>query len=71
MILNLDSGKYHGLSPDGGRMLEVMETAPSVRAAAETLAVEYDQPLETIENDIADFCNDLLERNLIELSPAA
>jgi coenzyme PQQ synthesis protein D (PqqD) len=67
VILNLETGKYHGLSPSGGRMLEVLEKAPNVRAAAENLAAEYNQPIETIQQDITEFCIDLLDRRLIEV----
>ncbi len=67
VILNLQSGTYHGLNPTGGRMLEALERAPTVGEAAGRLAEEYGQPLEDIERDLCDFCSDLLERGLIEL----
>lgn len=66
VVLNLQSGKYHGLNPTGGRMLEVLAAAPTVRDAAAKLADEYDRPLEEIERDLCDFCADLLDRGLIE-----
>jgi phosphoribosylamine-glycine ligase len=68
VVLNLQTGKYHGLNPTGGRMLEVVQRAQSVREAAEKLAAEYEQPLGDIERDLAAFCRDLVERGLVELS---
>ena len=65
--MNLETGMYHGLNRVGGRMLEILEQAPSIRAAAEKLAAEFDQPVATIETDLRAFCSDLLERGLIEL----
>src|SRR5687767_1303005 len=67
VVLNLQTGKYHGLSPTGGRMLEMLERSPTVREAAARLASEYGQPLETIEADLCEFCVALHERGLIEL----
>lgn len=68
VVLNLQSGKYHGLNPTGGRMLEAMEHAPTVAAAAERLAGEYGVPRQEIEGDLCDFCRELAERCLIVLA---
>jgi hypothetical protein len=67
VVLNLESGKYHGLNPVAGRMLETLERTPKVRDAAAKLAGEFGRPQEEIEQDLATFCRDLLERGLIEL----
>jgi hypothetical protein len=67
VVVNLETGIYHGLNRVGGRMLEILERAPSIRVAAEKLAAEFDQPIATIETDLRAFCSDLLERGLIEL----
>ena len=68
VVLNLQTGRYHGLNPSAGRMLAVLETEGRVRDAAGTLAEEYDQPLDLIERDLARLCRQLLERKLIEFS---
>jgi hypothetical protein len=70
VVLNLQTGTYHGLNPVGGRMLETLERSPTVQVAAETLAGEYEQPLDEIQRDLLEFCTDLLERGLIEVKPA-
>ncbi len=66
VVLNLETGKYHGLNPVAGRMLAVLEQGGTVQEAARQLAAEYDQPLGTIEEDLCALCKDLLERGLIE-----
>jgi hypothetical protein len=68
VVLNLQTGKYHGVNPTGGRMIELLERCDTVRQAAEKLAAEYQRPVEEIEADMADFCRDLVERGLIELA---
>jgi Coenzyme PQQ synthesis protein D (PqqD) len=68
VVLNLESGKYHGLNPVGGRMLELLDKNGNVRAVAGRLAEEFDRPQAEIEGDLAEFCADLAERGLIELS---
>lgn len=67
VVLNLQTGKYHGLNPTAGRMLVALTEQGSVRAAAASIAAEYDQPAEATERDICDLCGALLERGLIEI----
>lgn len=67
VVLNLQTGKYHGLNPTAGRMLEVLESENSVGEAAARIASEYGQPTEQIENDLLALCADLAERDLIEI----
>jgi coenzyme PQQ synthesis protein D (PqqD) len=69
VVLNLQTGKYHGLNPTGGRMIELLERSDTVGQAAAKLAAEYERPVEEIETDLSHFCRDLVERGLIELSP--
>jgi hypothetical protein len=67
VVLNLQTGKYHGLNPTAGRMLETLERADSVLAAATVAAGEYEQPQATTERDMCKLCSSLLERDLIEI----
>jgi coenzyme PQQ synthesis protein D (PqqD) len=67
VILNLETGKYHGVNPTGGRMLAVLLDRREVRAAAEVLANEFKRPLAEIAADVCAFCRDLSARGLIEL----
>ena len=68
VILNLKTGKYHGLNPTAGAMLTELERGATVAEAAAQLAASYDRPVEEIEQDLSDLCLDLLERGLIELT---
>ena len=67
VVLNLQTGKYHGLNRTGGRMLELLEREPTVGDAAAKLAAEFAQPSEQIEADLCEFCSDLAARDLIVL----
>jgi hypothetical protein len=67
VMLNLQTGKYHGLNATAGRMLEELERTPCVRDAAAALAESFDQTLDTIEQDLCLLCGSLLERGLIEI----
>jgi hypothetical protein len=67
VVLNLDTGKYHGLNPTAGRMLEVLEVSETVEAAAAQLAQEYGRGLEEIRRDLYKLCVELRERGLLEL----
>ena len=67
VVLNLQTGKYHGLNPTAGRMLEVLESKDSVGQAAAEIASEYGQPIDQVEQDLCELCADLAERGLIEV----
>jgi hypothetical protein len=70
VILNLETGKYHGLNTTGGRMLQVLQHSGTVRASAPALAEEFGQPEERIVNDLSARCADLAERGLLVFDDA-
>ena len=71
VVLNLKSGKYHGLNPTGGHMFEVLAKVGSVREAAALIADEYGRPFDEISGDLCIFCLDLERRGLIVLGDTA
>ncbi len=66
VVLNLETGKYHGLNATAGRMLEALERADCVRDAAAMLATDYEQDQSVVERDLCELCQSLLVRGLIE-----
>src|SRR5687768_12528437 len=67
VLLNIQTGQYHGLNPTAGRMLAVLDKVDSVEEAAKQLAREFEQPVDRIEADLSEFCAGLLERKLLEI----
>jgi Coenzyme PQQ synthesis protein D (PqqD) len=67
VVLNLQTGKYHGLNATAGRMLEELERASRAADAAVVLAELYGQPRAVLEQDVCELCQSLLERGLIEV----
>jgi Coenzyme PQQ synthesis protein D (PqqD) len=67
VVLNLHTGRYHGLNPTAGRMLVALEKARCVRDAASVIAEQYGQSRELVERDVCELCTLLLSRELIEL----
>jgi coenzyme PQQ synthesis protein D (PqqD) len=67
VVLNLETGRYHGLNHTAGRMLAALERHGAVRPAAVEVAEELEQPLERIERDLCELCGQLAERGLLEL----
>jgi hypothetical protein len=65
VILNLDSGMYHGLNATAAKMLETLDSGVPVRQAIDTLAAEFDQPRDAIERDVLSLCRALGDRGLI------
>ena len=70
VILNLNTGRYHGVNPTGGFMLELLDKLGSVEDAAEALAREYGLSSEQAADDLCEFCVDLEQRGLITRSGA-
>lgn len=68
VVLNLRTGKYHGLNPTAGKMLEVLEETPTVGDSVPELAGEYGVEQAQIESDLITLCRGLLERGLIEIA---
>lgn len=66
VILNLDSGEYHGLNGTAARMLEVLKARGSVAVAVDELTREFGQPPDVIERDVVALCAALVDRGLIE-----
>jgi hypothetical protein len=65
VVLNLRTGKYHGLNPTAGKMLEALDAAPTVADAVPELTNEYGVEREQIERDLLTLTRGLLERELI------
>lgn len=68
VILNLDSGRYFGLSETGARMWAALSTSESIQAAHESLLREYDVDAELLQQDLDNLIQQLLEHGLIEIN---
>jgi hypothetical protein len=67
VVLNLATGRYHGLNTTAGRMLEVVAGCDTIGEAAVRIAAEYGQPLQEVERDLCELCVHLAERGLLEI----
>jgi hypothetical protein len=67
VVLNLQTGHYHGLNPTAGRMLDALGQAQSIAAAARIVADHYRQPRADVERDLCELCSRLLARGVVEL----
>jgi len=71
IVLNLQTGKYHGLNPTAGSMLAALQRTACLRDAVAVVAKEYAQPCAAVEQDMRALCSALLDRGLIELNGEA
>ena len=67
VVVNLRSGKYHGLNPTAARMLDVLSGSPTVEDGVRDLAHEFDVDEQRIRSDVSTLCQALLDRELVEL----
>jgi hypothetical protein len=71
VVLNLESGRYHGLNPTAGRMLELLGELGDVDSVVARIADETGAPATRVADDLREFCSSLVERGLIEVERAA
>jgi hypothetical protein len=71
VLLNIDTGLYHGMDSIGSRFFEVMLECADLEAAVATLLDEFEATAEQIRADLIGYCTDLVERGLIELEGSA
>jgi len=67
VVLNLESGRYHGLNRTAGRMLELLGELGAVDSVAERLVQETGASEARVGGDLREFCASLVERGLIEV----
>lgn len=67
VLLNLQTGQYHGLNHSGSRMLEVLAEVGDFDTAAGLLATEFAHPVDEISADLSELCQALAERALVEI----
>src|ERR671915_475793 len=68
IVLNLQTGIYHGLNVTAGRMFDLLHRTGDFNDTADALVAEYDRTAAEIKRDLRALCGDLLQRGLIELS---
>jgi hypothetical protein len=69
VVLNLQTGRYHGLNPTGGRILQLLVETASIDESAARLAQESGRGVDEIRADVQAFCDDLVVRGLVEIVP--
>jgi hypothetical protein len=70
VILNLETGQYHGLNPTAGRMLGALEASDSIGGAVAALAREFGISYDEVNRDLLELCEALSDRGLLELDEA-
>lgn len=69
VLLNLETGQYHGLNPTARRMFELMLERNGTAGVARAVAEEYGRAESDVEDDLVQLCRALAERDLVELDP--
>lgn len=69
VVLNVNTGHYHGLNATGGVMLDVLMASPTIEAAVARLVERYEAPADQLEADVLEFVEQLGSRGLITLQP--
>lgn len=67
VVLNLRTGRYHGLHPLSGRMLAALESGRTVAAAARVVAEQHGESRQALERDLCALCDRLRERDIVRV----
>lgn len=70
VVLNIETGMYYGLNETAGRMMQVLESSPTLHDALHRLIAEFGVPEEALAPDLLALCNDLGAKGLIEFQLA-
>jgi hypothetical protein len=71
VVLNLETGQYHGLNPMAGEMLTALQETDTVDAAAQRIAERHGVEIARVHVDMCALCESLAERGLISVEHAA
>jgi hypothetical protein len=67
VVLNLRTGRYHGLHPLSGQMLAALERGRTVAAAARAVAERHGESRQKLEHDLCELCDRLRERDIVRV----
>ena len=70
VLLNVATGKYHGLNGVGSRIWELIQESNPMGMVLAALLYEFEVPSETLENDLRQFLGVLQSKGLIEVHEA-
>lgn len=70
VVLNLDSGRYHGLDPVGSRVWALVQEAIRFDALRTRLLAEYEVDEPTLDGDLRRLLAEMAEAGLVEVRPA-
>lgn len=65
IMLNLQTGTYHGLNPTAGKMLETLQQHEVISEAAAAITDHYSADAAVVESDMLALCSGLVERGLL------
>lgn len=69
VILNVETGRYHGLRGTGVRIWELLRDGTTIAEIERALVQEYDVEPETCRADLLELVRDLRSAGLVEIDP--
>ena len=67
VILSTESGKYYGLDEVGTRMWNLLSRHGQIEPAYHALLAEYDVTEDTLQQDLLDLVDELVDEGLLRL----
>ena len=66
VLLDINSGHYFGLNEVGSRIVELVKDATTIRQVLDQMLSEYDVDPQRLEQDVASFIQQMIDRRLIK-----
>ena len=68
ILLSIENSKYYGIDPVGSTIWQIMETPISLESIITALQSQYNVPRKQCHDDVFQFVESLLKKNLITAS---
>jgi hypothetical protein len=65
VLLDLEGGQYFALDEVSARVWELCDGEHGIGTIVEAISAEYDAPVETIQEDVLAFLEEMLDENLL------
>lgn len=65
LMMNLETGRYHGVGAVGARVWELLETPKTIAQLCAQICEEFDVDEQTCQADVLKFTNDLIENDIV------
>ena len=65
LMMNVETGRYHGVNAVGARLWELLETPKTFTQLCTQICEDFDVDAETCRSDLSKFVDELIENGIV------